>query len=295
MQRNPELIPASLNTKSSAESGNGSDHSSIYEDIVAESPQAVLVLDAECRIVFSNAKAAEMAGKAPKDLAGRDVREWSEFATDELRSACTRAVKDRQPSSFEHRSETGDWFEVQLRPCRAGVAVFFSNVTDRKRAEVAADERETELRDFIENATMALHWVGPDGTILWANDTELKLLGYTREEYIGHNITEFHVDQPVISDILCRLANNEELHSYESRLRCKDGTIRNVAINSNVYFRNGEFVHTRCFTRDITKEKIVAELQQRLAAIVECSDDAFQHIGILSLEFHVDKLSRPLL
>ncbi len=23
--------------------------------------------------------------------------------------------------------------------------------------------------------------------------------------------------------------------------------------------------------------------------------DAFQHIGILSLEFHVDKLSRPLL
>ena len=62
--------------------------------------------------------------------------------------------------------------------------------------------KEAELRDFVENATVGLHWVGPDGIILWANQAELELLGYTREEYIGRHIAEFHVDRPVIDDIL---------------------------------------------------------------------------------------------
>src|SRR5678815_5014280 len=61
-------------------------------------------------------------------------------------------------------------------------------------------QREKELRDFVENAAVALHWVAEDGTILWANDAELKLLGYSREEYVGHNIAEFHVDEPVVAD-----------------------------------------------------------------------------------------------
>ncbi len=60
-----------------------------------------------------------------------------------------------------------------------------------------ATERELrrrleELTDFVENASEGLHRVGPDGTILWANQAELDLLGYEAHEYIGHNITEFH-------------------------------------------------------------------------------------------------------
>ncbi len=79
-----------------------------------------------------------------------------------------------------------------------------------------------------------MHWVAGDGTILWANEAELKLLGYDREEYVGHSITEFHVDQPVIGDILRRLKNDETLTGYEARLRCKDGTIRYVSISSSI-------------------------------------------------------------
>ncbi|HEX8749376.1 MAG TPA: PAS domain-containing protein, partial [Pyrinomonadaceae bacterium] len=94
--------------------------------------------------------------------------------------------------------------------------------------------RERELADFIENASMGLHWVGADGTILWANQAELDLLGYNRAEYIGRNITEFHADSEVINDILCRLTNKETLQDYEARLRCKDGSVRYVLINSNV-------------------------------------------------------------
>jgi PAS domain S-box-containing protein len=119
--------------------------------------------------------------------------------------------------------------------------------------------RERELADFIENASVGLHWVGADGTILWANQAELELLGYNREEYIGRKITEFHDDQNVINDILRRLMNKETLHDYEARLKCKDGSIRHVLINSNVMWEEERFVHTRCFTRDITERKRAEE------------------------------------
>jgi PAS domain S-box-containing protein len=131
-----------------------------------------------------------------------------------------------------------------------------------------------DLSDFVENAAVALHWVGEDGTILWANREELQLLGYAREEYVGRSIIEFHVDEEVISDILCRLKNNDELIGVEARLRCKDGTIRYVSINSSVYREGERFVHTRCVTLDLTDQKRATEAQERLSAIVESSDDA---------------------
>jgi hypothetical protein len=37
-------------------------------------------------------------------------------------------------------------------------------------------QSDKELRDFIEHAAVAMHWVAADGTILWANEAELKLL-----------------------------------------------------------------------------------------------------------------------
>ena len=118
-----------------------------------------------------------------------------------------------------------------------------------------SDPGVEELRDFFENAVDGMHWVGPDGTILWANRAELELLGYRREEYLGRPIAEFHVDPPVIDDILARLRRNEVLRNCEARLRCKDGSIRHVVINSSVLWRDGEFVHTRCVTRDVTEQK----------------------------------------
>ena len=132
-----------------------------------------------------------------------------------------------------------------------------------------------ELFDFVNNAPIGLHCVGADGYILWANQAELELLGYSHQEYIGHHISEFHADQDVINDILRRLQANETLHDYEARLLCKDGSIKYVLIDSNVLWKDGEFIHTRCFTRDITDRKrtqtVLRESQEQLQAILDNS------------------------
>jgi PAS domain S-box-containing protein len=92
----------------------------------------------------------------------------------------------------------------------------------------------------------------------------MESLGYTGDEYIGHHIAEFHADADVIDDILCRLGRNEKLHSYEARLRCKDGSIKHVLISSSVLRDDaGRFIHTRCFTIDVTARKLAEEALRR--------------------------------
>lgn len=141
------------------------------------------------------------------------------------------------------------------------------DLLEQEAALEALRKRERELSDFIENAPMGMHWVGPDGVILWANQYELDLLGYGREEYIGHHIREFHADPGAIEEVLKRLAAGETLQNYEVRLIHKDGSIRHVLISSNVLWDADRFVHTGCFTRDITDRKVFdqafAETEER--------------------------------
>jgi PAS domain S-box-containing protein len=126
---------------------------------------------------------------------------------------------------------------------------------EHQEAEEALRKSESHLRDFLENATIGMHWVGHDGRILWANQAERNLLGYTTEEYVGHHISEFHLDAPLIEDILQRLGGGEVLREREARLRCKNGSVRDVLIDSSALFEDGKFIHTRCFTRDIRDRK----------------------------------------
>ncbi|HZZ94114.1 MAG TPA: PAS domain S-box protein [Usitatibacter sp.] len=138
----------------------------------------------------------------------------------------------------------------------------------RKAAEERLAARERELADFLENGVVALHRVGPDGTILWANRAELDMLGYTREEYIGHNIGRFHADQPLLCQILETLSTGGTLKDQSARLICKDGSIRHVLISSNGRVENGEFISTRCFTRDVTERWMAQEALRERGAVL---------------------------
>ncbi|MEP0849011.1 MULTISPECIES: PAS domain S-box protein [Cyanophyceae] len=133
------------------------------------------------------------------------------------------------------------------------------HIARAKTLEAKLSTREKDLFDFLENGVVGLHWVGANGEILWVNQAELDLLGYSWEEYVGQNIGNFHADKEVIEDILQRLKAKETLHDYEARLLCKDGSIKYVLIDSNVLWENDKFIHTRCFTRDITERKVTEE------------------------------------
>jgi PAS domain S-box-containing protein len=177
------------------------------------------------------------------------------YSRDDGESSRLREIARLQQRALalEHEVEHRKRLEAELREALA----------HRARAEAALRETQQDLLDFLESAAEGLHCVGPDGTILWANRAELEMFGYSKEEYVGRNIVDFHVDRQTIDEMLARLARNETLRQFEARVLCKDGSVKHVLVNSNALFREGRFVHTRCFTRDVTDRKLLLEEMQR--------------------------------
>jgi len=151
--------------------------------------------------------------------------------------------------------------ELESRVARRTVELTEANdalrieISERRRVAEELQRSQKELADFFEDAAIGLHWAAPDGTILQVNRAELNMLGYEREEYVGHDTAEFHADLETVNDILRHLAQRETLVDYPARLIAKDGSIRHVLIDTNGLWDGDRFVHTRCFTRDVTEAK----------------------------------------
>jgi len=234
----------------------------LYQAIFSHSSEPIAIIDPQGFYLEQNEAHSQLLGYSDEDLQsqtpaiymGEDVfaeiadalREKGDYRGDVVIKTKTGEIRHIELSAFAMRNDSGE------PVCYVGIK---RDITERKQAQEALQRSEAELTDFFENASLPLHWIGPDGTILRVNQAELDMLGYTREEYVGHHIAEFHVDQNVIQDILARLQAGEVLQNYEARLRCKDGGIKHVLISSSVYREDGNFVHTRCFTRDITERK----------------------------------------
>jgi two-component system sensor histidine kinase VicK len=145
-----------------------------------------------------------------------------------------------------------------------------------------------ELNDFIENAAIPLQWVDVSGIIVWANKAVLDLLGYTKDEYLNKHISNFHADKKVIEDILHRLINKETLKNYQSQLKAKNGTVIPVLINSNVRWDGSRFLHTRCFTVDVSYlKKLEAEKIELINTLQEQNSAQKQEISQLKKQIQV--------
>lgn len=135
----------------------------------------------------------------------------------------------------------------------------------RERRAVLREKSE-QLTDFMENATIGLQWLSADGTVLWANQAHAQLLGYPAGDYIGRNIREFHASPSCVDTILRAMASNERLKNFETRLRTRDGSIRLALLDADGLWRDGRFIHARCFVRDVTACRLA---EQRLQASEE--------------------------
>lgn len=153
--------------------------------------------------------------------------------------------------------------------------------------------RQEELERLLANAGVGLHWVTPTGRILWANQTELNRLGYSKDEYVGHSIDEFYQDPRKVQEMLDRLSRGEVLRNYEVSVVCKDGGVRDLLINSD-RAGHGEVVYAQCFTQDVTDrlsaERALRQSEERYRAFIRNSSE-----GIWRLELdHPINPARPV-
>jgi len=244
--------------------------------------QGVATLHANGTVVYCNQQLADLLKRSHLKIAGINLRDF--VREDKLQTYDELLAGGPMGSSGEVYLKRPDntivpvllTFNPMPRDCGAELGVLVTDLTIQKyheeltSAHGALRKSESELRRqgdqlavLLETAAMGLHRLGQDGMILWANDAELRLLGYGRDEYIGHHIAEFHVDKRVIANILARIHHGERLHEVEARLRCRDGSIKTVLIDSGVLWEDGKVMTAQCFTRDITASKKMEEDRRR--------------------------------
>lgn len=271
-----------------------------WDGLVECLPVAIYVCDSDGVIVQYNRQAEQLWGRTPAPgdseerfcgshrlylIDGQPLPHARCPMADVLRSG--EAVRNRQVI-IERPDGSRVSAMVNIAPLFddggrvVGAVNCFQDVTELHQANAELKRRQQELEDFFENSAVALHIVDGSGTILRANKSELDLLGYDREEYVGRNIRDFHVEGDASDDILERLLRGEKLERYPARLRAKDGSTRNVLITSNAQFHDNEFVHTRCFTVDVTDQvraqEALREQDRRLAVTYEYATVAIAEV-----------------
>jgi PAS domain S-box-containing protein len=256
-------------------------------------PGAVYICDADGWLVQYNAEAARAWGRNPAKEGSRERFCGSHklylidgaplpHETCPMADAVNEGIETRNAEVVIERPDGSRITAlVNIRPLRdengrlQGAINCFQDISARKALEEDLRQKSEDLEDFFENSAVGLHIVSSDGTILRANRAELDLLGYSADQYVGRHIAEFHVDPPVIDDILQRLSCGGTLDRQPARLRAKDGSIRHVLITSNSRFDHDEFVNTRCFTVDVTglhnAEQARRASDERLAATYEAA------------------------
>lgn len=144
----------------------------------------------------------------------------------------------------------------------------------RLEAEQAQALMERETAETLENAAEGIHQVSPEGVILWANRAQVQFLGYERHEFVGRPIAEFHFDRVGMEAALESLRRGEAVPERAVEMRCKDGSAKPVLARYLACLRDGKLASIRGYLRDLTDSAKAKQVNARLAAIVDSSDDA---------------------
>ena len=148
-------------------------------------------------------------------------------------------------------------------------------------ANRALAQRAAEIADLYDRAPCGYHSLTADATIIAVNQTELDLLGYSREEYVGHKVGEFMTaeSRALFRQRFADFRRSGRVRDLALDWLRKDGSILPVLISADLV-RNaaGEFIFSRATMVDDSerrrRERDIAEMQVELARRAEAAEAA---------------------
>lgn len=223
-------------------------------------------LDCEWRFVDVNRQTELHLGVSRDQLIGRNFWEVFPQAIDSpVHEHYHRAMEQGMPLHFEVPSKLkpGSWFDAHLYPSNAGLTVYLSDITERKRAEAA----NHLLASIVESSDDAIISKDLDGLISSWNRGAERIFGYKADEVIGKPATILMPSDRYNEEtaILARIRSGRSVEHYETVRRRKDGTLIDVSLSiSPIRDEHGDIVGASYISRDITDEKRAREERARL-------------------------------
>jgi len=128
------------------------------------------------------------------------------------------------------------------------------DVSSRKQAENAAAAVSLKYQSLLHTATEGIHVLDMNGNVVEANEAFCTMLGYTRSELLNLNVADWDLSlakAEVAANIKKLMAQPA---SFETHHWSKDGTCRDVEINTTAVTLDGQ-AYLYAAVRDITDRK----------------------------------------
>jgi PAS domain S-box-containing protein len=134
------------------------------------------------------------------------------------------------------------------------------DITERKRAEEKLREASLYSRSLIEASLDPLVTISADGKITDANKSTEEATGFSRDQLIGRDFSDYFTDPEGARKSYRRVFTEGFVIDYPLAIRHKSGKITDVLYNATVY-RNeaGEIQGIFAAARDITERKKTQE------------------------------------
>jgi PAS domain S-box-containing protein len=144
----------------------------------------------------------------------------------------------------------------RTRELAGTVNVLQAEIIEREKAEAALRKSAREIEDLYNLAPCGYHSLDKDGTFVRINDTELKWLGYDRDEVVGKlKVTDIQTPESCaeFSEIYPRFLQGGGVSELRISYIRKDGSILPVLLNATaVLDDNGDYLMSRTTAYDIT-------------------------------------------
>lgn len=127
------------------------------ETVLASISDAFSALDRQWRYTHVNDRVAELAGWPKEKMIGRVIWEiFPEAVGTEFYERCQHVMHTGEPSSAEFfYAPWNRWLDTRMYPTKDGMIIFRADVTERKKQEQLAHEREAKLKESQDRLRLA--------------------------------------------------------------------------------------------------------------------------------------------
>ena len=241
-----------------------------YRNIVETTNEGVWIFNAVSETTYVNEKMAEMLGYNREEMIGRFI--W-DFAGEEDKGIFQVKLANRKQGIDEvyelkliRKDGSHLWVLVSAKAFFddagkfAGSLGMFTDITERKKAEEALRLSNIYNRSLIEASLDPLVTIGPDGKITDVNGATEQVTGYSRNELIGTDFSDYFTEPEKARTGYQQVFTDGEVRDYPLEIQHKDGHITPVLYNASVYRdENGEVIGVFAAARDITERKKAEE------------------------------------
>jgi diguanylate cyclase (GGDEF)-like protein/PAS domain S-box-containing protein len=244
----------------------------LYRTIVETAHEGIAIFDGDLVVRFANTRLGSMVGYDIEELVGSSATSllYSDDVTEvhELMARRRQGVSEYSEIRMRRRDGTAIWTLIASSPIpdetgEVQSLVMFTDITDRRAAEVALREHEDRLGRLFEYASVGIVRAQLDSMMLEVNPAMCRMVGYPAEELVGRTFLDItHPDdrQPNEDTISGVVTGMDRWVEVDKRYLHSDGHVVYVhVIVSGVPGPDGVPVYLAAIVQDVTEKTVALE------------------------------------